>query len=65
MESVQIEAQSRRLIDVLKGQDYVALFQAAAKRLLDAGDGQLATADRLKRQPFTQELLTRLRVADE
>jgi hypothetical protein len=60
LDSNQIETQSRTLIDVLKAPDHVALFQTAAEKVLQAGDGQLPTADRLKRQPFTAELITKL-----
>ena len=60
LDSNQIETQSRTLIAALKAADHVALFQAAAEKVLEAGDGQLPTADRLKRQPFTAELITKL-----
>ena len=64
LESNQVEAQSRTLIDVLKAPDHVALFQTAAENVLRAGHGQLPTTDRLKRQPFTGELITNLVVSD-
>lgn len=60
LDSHQVEDQSRKLIQALKAPDHVALFQAAAVQVLEAGDGQLPTADRLKRQQFTAELITKL-----
>jgi hypothetical protein len=54
-----VDAQSRILIDVREAPDHVALFQTAAQKVLEVGDGQLPTADRLKRQPFTGALIAR------
>jgi hypothetical protein len=64
LESNKIEKQSRDLIKVLKAPDHVSLFQTAAAKVLEAGDGHVPTADRLKRQPFTTELITRLLAGD-
>ena len=60
LESVKADAESRMLIKALKAPDHVSLFQAAAAQILEAGDGQMPTSDRLKRQPFTGELITKL-----
>lgn len=60
LHSPAIEHQSQLLIQALTAPDHVRLFQMAADKVLEAGDGVLPTSDRLKRQPFTTELVTAL-----
>ena len=41
LDSNQILGQSSALIDVLRAPEHVSLFQSAAEKVLEAGDGQL------------------------
>lgn len=59
-----IDAQSQQLIDSLRGPDYAARFRAIAERIIRMAGGQLPTTDRLKRPPFTNELVANLRRED-
>ncbi|MBV9483393.1 MAG: AIPR family protein [Acidobacteria bacterium] len=60
LNSVICEQQSQKIIAALKKPDQVELFQAAAETVVDAGGGRLVSPDRLKRQQFTQELISAL-----
>lgn len=60
LNSVKCERQSEEIIAALKKPDQVGLFQAAAETVVNAGGGQLPSPDRLKRQQFTQELISAL-----
>jgi acyl-CoA synthetase (NDP forming) len=60
LNSVKCEQQSQEIITALKKPDQAELFQAAAESVVDAGGGQLPSPDRLKRQQFTQELISAL-----
>lgn len=60
LNSKRCEEQSRRIISELKKPDHVTLFRRAAETVVAAGGGQLPSPDRLKRQQFTQELITEL-----
>lgn len=53
-----VEGHSKKLIDSLKGSDYVANFRAAAKEVIRIAGGVVPHRDRLKRQQFTQEMKT-------
>lgn len=54
------EEQSRKLIESLKQSDVVATFKIAAEKIVEVGGGQLPSSDRLKRQQFTQDLISLL-----
>lgn len=54
------EEQSLRLIQSLKQPDVVATFKVAAEKIVEVGGGQLPSSDRLKRQQFTQDLISLL-----
>jgi AIPR protein len=58
LNSVKCEQQSEEIITTLKKPDQVGLFQAAAETVVNAGGGLLPSPDRLKRQQFTQELIS-------
>jgi len=60
LNSGKCEQQSQEIIAALKKPDQVGLFQAAAETVVDVGRGQLPSPDRLKRQQFTQELISAL-----
>ncbi len=55
-----IDKRSQQMVDLLRQADYVSAFRSTAQRIVEAAGGQLPTADRLKRPPFTQELISRL-----
>lgn len=58
MNSRDVDGQSQALVDSLRGNDYVVKFRAVAQRVKSAAGGDIPTADRLKRSPFTSELIT-------
>jgi hypothetical protein len=58
LSSHKCEQQSTEIINALKQPDQVAAFQAAAERVVSAAGGSMPTSDRLKRQQFTQELIS-------
>jgi hypothetical protein len=60
LNSAKCEQQSQDIIDALKKPDQAGLFRAAAESVVKAGGGQLPSRDRLKRQQFTQELISAL-----
>ncbi len=60
LETMRSEKQSELLIAALKKPDQVSLFRAAAHTVIGAAGGQLPSADRLKRQQFTQDLISTL-----
>lgn len=60
LNSRQIDSQSQSLVDSLRGTDYVGKFRATAQTVLAAAGGQTPSADRLKRSPFTAELVSAL-----
>ncbi|WP_280349990.1 AIPR family protein [Nocardia abscessus] len=53
-----IDDQSQQIVDTLRQPDYVAIFRETAHKIIRSAGGQLPTADRLKRQPFTQEMIS-------
>jgi hypothetical protein len=53
-----VDSQSQRLVDSLRGNDYVNLFRSTAARIVSIAGGQMPTRDRLKRAQFTQELIS-------
>ncbi|MET7949430.1 AIPR family protein [Micromonospora sp. NPDC005324] len=58
-----IDQRSQEMVDSLRQADYVTAFRRTAQQIVDIAGGSLPTADRLKRPPFTQELISRLRRA--
>lgn len=52
----RIIGQSEKVIESLKGSDYVGKFEDAAQSILDFAEGEVPTNDRLKRAAFTGEL---------
>ncbi|GAB2911595.1 AIPR family protein [Streptomyces heilongjiangensis] len=54
------EEQSEQIIVALKQQDLISTFRELAQSVIAAGGGQMPSRDRLKRQQFTQELVTEL-----
>lgn len=58
LNSQEGEKDAAKLIAALKKPDQVALFRAAAEEIVACGGGQMPSPDRLKRQQFTQELLS-------
>jgi hypothetical protein len=60
LHSVDIERQSIQIIDSLKAPDQTVIFREVAKRVTGVDSGQMPSPDRLKRQPFTQDLITNL-----
>jgi hypothetical protein len=53
-----IDAQSRQIVDSLKGNDYVNIFRFVATKIIDLAGGQMPTRDRLKGARFTQEVVS-------
>ena len=60
LEQRKAARQARTLIESLKKPDQTGLFSVAAQSVIDAAGGTLPSRDRLKRQQFTQELVTHL-----
>ncbi|GAA4399427.1 AIPR family protein [Tsukamurella soli] len=60
----KVDSRSRLLVESLKKPDYVTVFRDAAVAVLDANGGSIPTRDRLKRQPFTTELIDTLRASN-
>ena len=56
----RIVGQSEKIIESLRGSDYVGKFEDAAKVILDFTEGEVPTNDRLKRAAFTGDLRGRL-----
>jgi len=52
----RIVEQSEKIIESLKGSDYVAKFEDAAQAILNFTQGEVPSNDRLKRAAFTGEL---------
>ncbi|GAA4510822.1 AIPR family protein [Actinoallomurus oryzae] len=60
LNSPKCEEQSAAIIQALKQPEQVAMFRAAAESVVAAAGGTMPTSDRLKRQQFTQELISLL-----
>ncbi|MEU6300522.1 AIPR family protein [Streptomyces erythrochromogenes] len=60
LEKSKVEEQSLRIIEALKKTDLIPTFRELTQSVIAAGGGQLPSSDRLKRQQFTQELVTEL-----
>ncbi|MEU0565183.1 AIPR family protein [Nonomuraea sp. NPDC005983] len=58
LNSAKCEQQSQAIIQALKQPDQVAMFRTAAESVVAAAGGITPTPDRLKRQQFTQELIS-------
>jgi hypothetical protein len=58
LNSHKCEDQSTIIIQAMKQPDQVAVLQAAAESVVAAAGGSMPTSDRLKRQQFTQELIS-------
>lgn len=56
----RIVGQSEKIIESLRGSDYVGKFENAAEVILDFTEGEVPTNDRLKRAAFTGDLRGRL-----
>lgn len=52
----RVVAQSEKIVDSLRGSDYVGKFEDAAKVILRFTDQDIPTSDRLKRAAFTGDL---------
>lgn len=48
-------------LDSLRKADYVSIFREVAQRIVNFAGGQLPSPDRLKRLPFTQDLVQHLK----
>ncbi|WP_438313362.1 AIPR family protein [Streptomyces sp. HUAS TT3] len=57
LDDKKCEEQSLEIIAALKKPEQVPVFRTVAEMVAAAGGGQLPTPDRLKRQPFTQDLI--------
>lgn len=61
LNSKHVEKQSKEIVESLqKSSDYVSTFRSAANKIIELAGGQLPSADRLKRQPFTQDLVQKI-----
>ncbi|MFF5760336.1 hypothetical protein ACFY7A_33485 [Streptomyces longwoodensis] len=60
LEKGKAEEQSEQIIVALKQHDLIATFRELAQVVIAAGGGQMPSRDRLKRQQFTQDLITEL-----
>ncbi|WP_201790534.1 AIPR family protein [Prescottella equi] len=58
LNKTSIESNSKKIVDSLKGNNYVSKFRETAHIVVEAAGGDIPTRDRLKRQQFTQELKT-------
>jgi hypothetical protein len=54
------EDQSELIITALKQHDLIPAFRELAQSVIATGGGQMPSRDRLKRQQFTQDLVTQL-----
>ncbi|KQX72669.1 AIPR family protein [Aeromicrobium sp. Root472D3] len=57
LNSGKIDTESQALVDSLRTNDYVSKFRTTAETVLATAQGQTPSADRLKRSPFTTELV--------
>ncbi|MEU0076156.1 hypothetical protein ABZ027_42540 [Streptomyces sp. NPDC006332] len=60
LEKNKSEEQSEQIIAALKQHDLISTFRELAQSVIAAGGGQMPSRDRLKRQQFTQDLVTQL-----
>ncbi|MFR9790516.1 AIPR family protein [Streptomyces sp. MB22_4] len=60
LEKGKAEEQSEQIIVALKQHDLIATFRELAQSVIAAGGGQMPSRDRIKRQQFTQDLITEL-----
>ncbi|WP_427763748.1 AIPR family protein [Streptomyces sp. DSM 41931] len=60
LEKNKSEEQSDQIIAALKQHDLISTFRELAQSVIAAGGGQMPSRDRLKRQQFTQDLVTQL-----
>ncbi|MFD4526028.1 AIPR family protein [Streptomyces sp. NPDC058470] len=60
LEKNKSEEQSEQIIVALKQHDLISTFRELAQSVIAAGGGHMPSRDRLKRQQFTQDLVTQL-----
>ncbi|MEV7269291.1 AIPR family protein [Streptomyces bacillaris] len=60
LEKNKSEEQSEQIIAALKQHDLISTFRELAQSVIATGGGQMPSRDRLKRQQFTQDLVTEL-----
>ncbi|MFF1722739.1 AIPR family protein [Streptomyces sviceus] len=60
LEKNKSEEQSELIITALKQHDLISTFRELAQLVIAAGGGQMPSRDRLKRQQFTQDLVSEL-----
>lgn len=57
LNSNSLDKYSQVIVETLRQSDYVMTFRDTAHEIIAAAGGTIPTTDRLKRQPFTQELV--------